>query len=498
MLHNDGFIRHELIPSLLELRQRAREVEHEFTNEIERSHTGFRDSARNLAHYLAIRRSDMRELQDELTFLGLSSLGRSESCVMSTLDNVLEVLHGLEGLSTDDIEEVVTTVDARTGPMYLADHAKQLLGHPDAHRQARIMVTMPSMAATEPALVLDLVRAGMDIMRINCAHDNAEAWTSMVNHLRAAERATGRTCKVYVDLGGPKLRTGIMDRLRVRQGDTLHIVKASMPIPAESLRGTSPVPCTLSEVFDSVSVGDRVWFDDGKIGAEVSAVDATSFDVSITSCKPGGAWLKAEKGINLPDTHLGIPALTEKDIDDLKKMAPHADIIGLSFLRHERDVRDLFALMHRLGIRGRGTVLKIETREAFERLPNILMEALRQPPVGVMVARGDLAVEVGFERLAEVQEEILWLCEAAHVPTIWATQVLEGMAKKGAPTRAEISDAAMSVRAECVMLNKGPHIVRAVQFLDDILHRMAAHQSKKRALLRKLHVSENAGHTSGD
>jgi pyruvate kinase len=103
-----------------------------------------------------------------------------------------------------------------------------------------------------------------------------------------------------------------------------------------------------------------------------------------------------------------------------------------------------------------------------------------------MIARGDLAVESGFERLAEVQEEILWLCEAAHVPVIWATQVLETLAKRGAPTRAEITDAAMAHRAECVMLNKGPYIIHAVRMLDDILKRMQSHQFKKQSMLRQL------------
>jgi pyruvate kinase len=104
-----------------------------------------------------------------------------------------------------------------------------------------------------------------------------------------------------------------------------------------------------------------------------------------------------------------------------------------------------------------------------------------------MIARGDLAVEVGYQRLAEVQEETLWLCEAAHLPVIWATQVLEQMSKSGLPSRAEISDAAMGERAECVMLNKGPHIDDAVVVLDDILTRMADHHYKKTALLSQLH-----------
>ncbi|MCA9810372.1 MAG: pyruvate kinase, partial [Candidatus Dadabacteria bacterium] len=112
----------------------------------------------------------------------------------------------------------------------------------------------------------------------------------------------------------------------------------------------------------------------------------------------------------------------------------------------------------------------------------------------VMIARGDLAVETGFERLAEVQEEILWLCEAAHVPAIWATQVLESLAKQGSATRAEITDAAMGHRAECVMLNKGPHILEALKALDDIMKRMQAHQMKKMAMLRELKLAYNFPH----
>jgi pyruvate kinase len=121
----------------------------------------------------------------------------------------------------------------------------------------------------------------------------------------------------------------------------------------------------------------------------------------------------------------------------------------------------------------------------------MLLEAMKNPGCGVMIARGDLAVELGFERLAEVQEEILWLCEAAHVPAIWATQVLESLAKQGSPTRAEITDAAMGNRAECVMLNKGPHILEAVNALNDILKRMETHQLKKMSMLRELRLAYN-------
>ncbi|HWS74560.1 MAG TPA: pyruvate kinase, partial [Quisquiliibacterium sp.] len=131
-------------------------------------------------------------------------------------------------------------------------------------------------------------------------------------------------------------------------------------------------------------------------------------------------------------------------------------------------------------------LLKVETRRAFENLPALIFSAMASPAAGLMIARGDLAVECGYERLAEVQEEILWAAEAAHMPVVWATQVLETLARTGLPSRAEITDAAMGERAECVMLNKGPHILDAIRTLDDILRRMQSHQAKKRPLLRAL------------
>ena len=158
-------------------------------------------------------------------------------------------------------------------------------------------------------------------------------------------------------------------------------------------------------------------------------------------------------------------------------------------MRTETHVRQLLDRLEQLGGQHLGLVLKIETRKAFENLPNLILAAMRTQSLGIMIARGDLAVECGYQRLAEIQEEILWICEAAHVPVIWATQVLESLAKKGIPSRSEITDAAMGERAECVMLNKGPYAVMAVRVLADILRRMQAHQEKKRSMLRQLHLA---------
>jgi pyruvate kinase len=249
------------------------------------------------------------------------------------------------------------------------------------------------------------------------------------------------------------------------------------------------IGCTIPEVLANVRAGESIWFDDGKLGGVIEGVESDRLLVRITHARPDGGKLRADKGINLPESDLRLAALTAKDVKDLSFVVKHADVVELSFANTARDVELL--VQHFALLRGEppAIVLKIETRRGFENLPDMLLTAMRWPCCGVMIARGDLAVECGFERLAEVQEEILWICEAAHVPVIWATQVLETLAKEGMPSRAEITDAAMGHRAECVMLNKGPHVLTAVRVLDDILRRMQAHQTKKRAMLRELRLA---------
>jgi len=283
--------------------------------------------------------------------------------------------------------------------------------------------------------------------------------------------------------------------LRLRMGDTLVLTRSLEPgLPAKydkkkQLVSPARIGVTLPEFFDCMRVGDPISLDDGKIGAVVRAVGPEKIDVEITQARPTGEKLGAEKGINMPESELRLSSLTKDDLEALKFVVKHADIVSYSFVRKEEDVRELQSRLAELGGENLGIILKIETREAFDHLPSLLLAAMRGRAVGVMIARGDLAIECGYQRLAEVQEEILWICEAAHMPVIWATQVLESLAKTGVPSRSEITDAAMGERAECVMLNKGPYIVTAVRTLDDILRRMQSHQEKKRSMLRKLHVA---------
>lgn len=275
----------------------------------------------------------------------------------------------------------------------------------------------------------------------------------------------------------------------VRPGDRLLLSRH--PGVGRPAGRSSPavITTTLPEAFEHARPGEAVWFDDGKVGALILAVGPDSIELDVTSALGEGSRIAADKGVNLPDTDVRVAGLTADDIAILPVVARCADMVGMSFVQSSADIADLRSRLAELGGERLGTVLKIETRRAFENLPSLLLTALQGPCAGVMIARGDLAVECGFERLAEVQEEILWLCEAAHVPVIWATQVLESLAKTGRVSRAEVTDAAMSERAECVMLNKGPYIADAVRFLDGVLRRMSAHQDKKRPMLRALNVA---------
>jgi pyruvate kinase len=609
---------HALIAELQRLRVGMLEREASMAVALSAVLPKYRDSARNLIHYLALRAHDLRPLQERLAWLGLSSLGRSESHVLANLDKVLGILHCLTGQGWHDLseQEPAGSVSSRR---LLEQHCAELLGPSPMSRAVRIMVTLPREAGEDPSLVREYLEAGMDIARINCAHDDAPAWRRMADNIRAMAAQLQRPVKILMDLGGPKLRTGEMAprppvlrmrplrddfgrpyrpyRLGIRSaaGDgaeaaeagELAAVDGSIQVDAKwlahlkvgtqidfsdargakrhllvvqvgaqgavaqslqtayvtpqtlltihaqdgkkrrtTLVGTLPdlpgvlylhrgeivrvtkdgvgqsalvdenfqdvvleparIACTLPQAIDQVGIGERIWFDDGRIGGVVRNVSSEGLEVEITQARDGGEKLVGDKGINLPDSTLNLPALTAQDLQDLATVAELADMVGLSFVHSPEDVHQLRTHLLRLGRPDMGIVLKIETIKGFENLPELLLAAMAGESFGVMIARGDLAVECGYERLAEVQEEILWCTEAAHMPVIWATQVLENMAKTGVPSRAEISDAGLGVRADCVMLNKGPYVTEAIRSLDNILRRMAGHHAKKRSLLRAL------------
>jgi len=472
-----------------EVEQEGRETFGSWRTSIERR--GFCPSALNLAHYLALRRRDLRPLQRALIPWGLSSLGRSEAHVMASLDAVIATLTLIA--RPDDAPNRPHPPIHRffRGERALRRNVDAVFGPQARTRRVRIMVTMPLTAATDYALVRDLMARGMDCARINCAHDGPDAWSAMIAHIRQAEAELGCRCRVLMDLGGPKARTGqvlLPDKRRVYRGDAILLT----PEPPQKRIRNLPiqVESQLPEALAQLAIGQHVWIDDGKIGALVEDIVPEGVVLRVNHASLTGSKLREEKGMNFPDSDLSLDPLTEDDLAALDFVAQHADLIGYSFVQTREDVQRLQDEINRRlppeRAREIGIIAKIETRRAVHNLPEILIQAAGKQPFGVMIARGDLAVELGFQRLAEMQEQLLWICEAAHAPVIWATQVLETFVKKGTPSRAEITDAAMGSRADCVMLNKGDFIVDGVAMLDDVLMRMQEHQIKKRAQLRAL------------
>jgi pyruvate kinase len=601
----------EVGDQLNSLCERSLEFEARYADELALVHPAFGEGAKNLVHYLALRKTDIRALQEDLAVLGLSPLGRAERNVMASIHAVQAALSGTPSTGESD-----GTADR--GALGLCnktadEHKITILGKSPDERNTSIMVTLPTDAASDDCMVPEMLAAGMNVARINCAHDDEQVWAAMINRVRDASKSSGTECRIFMDLAGPKIRTGALEpgprvlHIRPRRDPLGRIVAprhirfipddvvwsgtkaAIIPVPRECIEyahvgdeirlkdtrgkkrrlaviqkddkglvletykgayiatgtklrlhraeegeklsyrvGLLPIveqpillrpgdtlilqgnnipgapaiegndahvtrdahiSCRQPEVFEFVSVDDRISLNDGKIEGVVRTVGDDQLESEIIKAKPTGSRLRSDRGINFPDTDIRLPGLTSLDKENLKFVVKHADSVGLSFVRTPVDVELLQAEMQKLGNKELGLVIKIETKKGFKNLPQLLLTAMQRYPVAVMIARGDLAVECGWERLAELQEEILWICEAAQVPVIWATQVLEHNAKKGQPSRAEISDAAMSERADCVMLNKGPHIIATIRMLDNILRRMQGHQYKKTARLKKLSLS---------
>ncbi|RBL99842.1 pyruvate kinase [Acidithiobacillus ferridurans] len=558
---------------------------------------------RNMLHYLALRSVDLRPLQGALSDAGLSSLGRAESHVLDSVQCTLQILYAALQMPPADFSDA-TAITREQGQRALTDNTLALLGSPPHQRSTHIMVTLSGDRADDADFFRRLFTAGMNIARINCAHDSPGIWRRLAEQVRTASRDTGQPCRILADLAGHKIRTGPLpdapgvihlrperDRLgrlleparmtamachqassslpsgvdcllllvsgsampqqgedllchdargkervlvvervenevitlqatqgcyftagnrcqsrrrRHVQGYFAGIPQSFVPLHLEigdslllqsqggpggpALNGRpARISCTVPEVIPQLPIGQQVWVDDGKIAAVVLEQTSEGALLRITKTKPGGARLLPDRGLNFPGLALELPALSAKDLDDLGTIIPLADLVGFSFVENAGNMRSMLEALRQRQGEHLGVIAKIETASAFHHLPEILLAALGRQPMGVMIARGDLAVEVGPERLAEVQEEILWLAEAAHLPVIWATQVLEQLTKKGVISRPEFTDAAMGVRAECVMLNKGPYAVEAVHTLNDILTRMQAHQHKKFSQLRALH-----------
>jgi pyruvate kinase len=444
-------------------------------------------AARNLLHYIVLRNEDIRGLQYLLHINGLSSLASSESHIQSQLQAILQRL----GQHYADNQLSKCTFDYNQQQIVEKSHA--MFGEKKDTDIPFIMVTFDVSFAGNYSLIKNLLLNGMNVARINCAHDDEATWSRMIHHLKRACRHTGLNCKIYMDLAGPKIRTKLLKKgkdkgkVKVNEGDIIWL--------ADHDKGFKEHEVVISPnevgLIKKIKKGDRVYIDDGIIKGIIEKAGKNKASLRIIRISSAKQQIKAGKGINFPDSEIAISSLTDFDKSCLPFICQHADMVGYSFVRVPTDVLGLQTILKNISSKQPHIILKIETLEAVNNLPALLLCGMRQNIFGIMIARGDLAVEIGFERMGEIQEEILWLCESAHVPVVWATQVLESLNKLGMATRSEITDATHAAMAECVMINKGEHTIEVMESLLDILKRTGGHHLKKSYTFRPLRIAQN-------
>lgn len=492
-----GLTRNKVARQLSTLIRQMKDAEHHFAPELDKLHKHFKVSGTNLIHYLVLRTNEIRETQEYLHHIGLSSLTNSESHTLFQVRNVLQWLQHKEPVTKKD-----TACNFEDASRLQSEHAEHLLGVFPKKERPHIMVTFSTEMAEDRKLLEEMLNGGMSVARINCAHDGPEIWLKMISGLKKAIAKTGKPCKIYMDLAGPKIR--IRQIAAVHKNESLGLpVEEGKVLILSGLKSERQKPLKLksksvdtlliepAELTGMMKKGEHIFFDDGKFEARVIQANADLVAVKVIRISAKNHVLKPERGINLPDSDISLLSLTEDDKANLPFICEHADMVGYSFVNSPLDMEMLRAAMHQVNPRKKpAIIMKIERLTAVQNLPALLINGMKDEAIGVMIARGDLAVEIGFERLSEIQEEILWICEAAHVPVIWATQVLETLNKTGYATRSEITDAAMSGRAECVMLNKGKYIVKTIETLDDILTRQQGHVNKKRYIMRPLGIAK--------
>jgi len=473
-----------LLKELADIHDRMLEAEDQKMTHINGVKPHFRNSAINLIDFLALRSQNIEMLQKQLHYMGLSSLASSESHIKAQVINIMNWL-GNEKTTSHEL-------DAISGFKQLQQNITTLFGKTRMDKAPPIMVTFDTDFGDDFQLMCNLLENGMQVARINCAHDDEPIWIKMIKNLKNAVAKMNLPCKLYMDLAGPKIRTQIInkkhkyDKLKVELGDEITLTNPEQ----KSVKGKKMMRCTLPGIVEKLEPEHRVYFDDGLFEAVVMSVNGKQATLKITRVSAKKPFIKSKKGINFPDTIFQINPITDYDQKCLSFIVQHADMVGFSFVNNATDMQELQMQLNRLNNPELPIVAKIETNQAVNNLPSIILQGMKHNLMGIMIARGDLAVEIGFERLSEIQDEILWICEAAHTPVIWATQVLESMNKHGLATRSEITDAAHAAQADCVMVNKGGYTIEVLKTLQNILSRSRKNNFKNRRLFRKLSIAQ--------
>jgi pyruvate kinase len=309
-------------------------------------------------------------------------------------------------------------------------------------RRAKIVCTLGPATST-PERIRGLLEAGMDVARLNFSHGSHADHEQVFHLVRQTAQATGKAVAILADLQGPKIRLG-----KFADGPHEWRTGDSVVITGDDIVGTRDrVSCTYSKLPQEVRPGDRLLIDDGRVALEVSSIEGNDIRVLVTE---GGA-VSNNKGISLPNVAVSVPAMSEKDADDLRfALGLGVDMVAMSFVRSADDIKLAHTIMQEVGVH-RPVMAKVEKPEAVDHLEAIVAAF----DGGVMVARGDLGVELPLDQVPLVQKRAVQLCRENARPVIVATQMLDSMIENSRPTRAEASDVANAVLdgADAVMLS---------------------------------------------
>jgi pyruvate kinase len=354
-------------------------------------------------------------------------------------------------------------------------------------RRTKIIATLGPASASDK-VIRELVAAGVDVFRLNFSHGTHDTHEAVIEKVRLASKEAGRTVALLQDLSGPKIRTG---RLKGGGPVLLNLGDALDLVVGDSEGDAHRVSTTYADLPKAVRPGDALLLDDGHIQLRVEEVSGNEIHTVVVDGGPLGE----HKGINVPGVELPATSLTEKDIVDLHfGVRAGVDFVALSFVQNAAVLRQARAEVRRAGGTDVPLIAKLERPEAITRLEEILAES-----DAVMVARGDLGLELPLERVPRIQKEVTRSARTAEVPVIVATQVLESMRTEPRPTRAEVSDAANAVDdgVDAIMLAgetaAGAYPVRAVQTLDLVI-REAESVPSRRMLLERRHPSDGHQH----
>jgi pyruvate kinase len=331
------------------------------------------------------------------------------------------------------------------------------------NKKTKIVATLGPACGTKE-IIKNMMEAGVNVFRINFSHADYEGVTEKINFIRSINEEFGYTAGILADLQGPKLRVGVMeDGVVVNDGDIINFTTA------EDIVGTAKRVFMKYQGFpNDVNPGERILLDDGKLIFEIASTDKKT---EVIAKVIQGGDLKSKKGVNLPNTKISLPAMTEKDIEDaIFAIGQNVDWIALSFVKTSRDLVDLQELIAKHSDHKIPIVAKIEMPEALENIDKIIANC-----DGLMVARGDLGVELPAHEVPLVQKELIRKAKTARIPVIVATQMMETMMTSLTPTRAEVNDVANSVMdgADAVMLSgetaAGNYPVQVIQKMTQII-----------------------------